>query len=251
LCTYNARTLSTDADLHALLAAADRIKFHVIALQETQIKKTDIRQLNNETFVIRGEKVPSRNVGGVGFVVHPSIVHLVDSYEILSPRIAILRLQLPHHKKITSINYYSPTNAPDEYEINAFYYQLEEVIRNDKAYHKFVFGDFNARIGKHNESEYRIGNYGLGGTNENGNRLARLLSAARLFHGNSFFQKKEGRRWIWESPNDMTHAETDHILTNRRWCLLGTSVVPSFCTGSDHRLLRAKIRFSRKLEKNS
>uniref|UniRef100_A0A0K0DF18 Uncharacterized protein n=1 Tax=Angiostrongylus cantonensis TaxID=6313 RepID=A0A0K0DF18_ANGCA len=32
LCTYNARTLSTDADLHALLVAADRIKFHVIAL---------------------------------------------------------------------------------------------------------------------------------------------------------------------------------------------------------------------------
>uniref|UniRef100_A0A0K0DGH2 Endo/exonuclease/phosphatase domain-containing protein n=1 Tax=Angiostrongylus cantonensis TaxID=6313 RepID=A0A0K0DGH2_ANGCA len=57
LCTYNARTLSTYADLHALLAAADRIKFHVIALQETKIKKTDIRQLNNGTFVIRGEKV--------------------------------------------------------------------------------------------------------------------------------------------------------------------------------------------------
>ncbi|KAE9414014.1 hypothetical protein Angca_000068, partial [Angiostrongylus cantonensis] len=72
----NARTLSTDADLHALLAAADRIKFHVIALQ---VKKTDIRQLNNGTFVIRGEKVLSRNVGGAGFVVHPSIIHLVDS----------------------------------------------------------------------------------------------------------------------------------------------------------------------------
>ncbi|EYC20197.1 hypothetical protein Y032_0022g505 [Ancylostoma ceylanicum] len=28
------------------------------------------------------------------------------------------------------------------------------------------------------------------------------------------------------------------------------SVVPSFCCGSDHRLLRAKIRFSCKIEKN-
>ncbi|KAE9414781.1 hypothetical protein Angca_006120, partial [Angiostrongylus cantonensis] len=127
-----------------------------------------------------------------------------------------------------------------------FYSQLEEVIRNDKAYHKFVVGDFNARIGKANESEYRIGNYGLGGRNENGDGLAELLSAARLFHGNSFFQKKESRRWTWESPNVMTHAEIDHILTNIRWCLLDTSVVPSFCTGSDHRLFRPKIRFSRK-----
>ncbi|KAE9419252.1 hypothetical protein Angca_004821, partial [Angiostrongylus cantonensis] len=147
-------------------------------------------------------------------------------------RIAVLRLQLSHHKKITIINCYSPTDAADEYEINAFYYQLEEVIRNDKAYHKFVVGDFNARIGKANESEYRIGNYGLGGRNENGNRLAGLLSAARLFHGNSFFKKKESRRWTWESPNGMTHAEIDHILTNRRWCLLDTSVVPSFCAGA-------------------
>ncbi|KAE9412712.1 hypothetical protein Angca_003795, partial [Angiostrongylus cantonensis] len=87
--------------------------------------------------------------------------------------------------------------------------------------------------------------------NENGNRLAGLLSAARLFHGNSFFKKKESRRWTWESPNGMTHAVIDHILINRRWCLLDASVVPSFCTGSDHRLLRAKIRFSCKLEKNS
>ncbi|KAE9417936.1 hypothetical protein Angca_003248, partial [Angiostrongylus cantonensis] len=143
----------------------------------------------------------SRNVGGVGFVVHPSIFHLVDSYEILFPRIAVLRFQLSHYKKITIIHCYSPTDAADEYEINAFYYQLEEIIRNDKVYHKFVVGDFNARIGKANESEYRIGNYGLGGRNENGNRLAGLMSAARLFHGNSFFQKKESSRWTWESPN--------------------------------------------------
>ncbi|VDM62004.1 unnamed protein product [Angiostrongylus costaricensis] len=32
LCTYNASTLSTDAELHALLVVADRIKFHVNAL---------------------------------------------------------------------------------------------------------------------------------------------------------------------------------------------------------------------------
>ncbi|KAE9415307.1 hypothetical protein Angca_000028, partial [Angiostrongylus cantonensis] len=52
--------------------------------------------------------------------------------------------------------------------------------------------------------------------NKNVNRLAGLLSAARLFHANSFSQKKESRRWTWESPNGMTHAETDHILTKRR-----------------------------------
>uniref|UniRef100_A0A0N4WT34 Reverse transcriptase domain-containing protein n=1 Tax=Haemonchus placei TaxID=6290 RepID=A0A0N4WT34_HAEPC len=31
-------------------------------------------------YFIRGEKLPSRNVGGVGFIEHSSVVHLVDSH---------------------------------------------------------------------------------------------------------------------------------------------------------------------------
>ncbi|KAK6733923.1 hypothetical protein RB195_017596 [Necator americanus] len=187
--------MATDADLHALFGAAERIKFHVIALQETKCRRSDVQQVNDGTLVIRGEKVPSRNVGGVGFVVHPSVVHLVYSHEILSPRLAIL-------------------------------------------------------LGKTTEEEYRIGRFGLGDRNENDNRIAGLLSAACLFHGNSLFMKKNYRRWTWESPNGATRAEIYHILTNRRWCLLDVSVVPSFCSGSDHRLLRAKIRLSHTMEKN-
>ncbi|KAK6749509.1 hypothetical protein RB195_001863 [Necator americanus] len=93
LCNYNARTVSTDTDLHAFLGAAERFKFHVIALQETKCRRSDVRQMNHGTLVIRGENVPSRNVGGVDFVVYPSVVPLVDSHEILSPRLAILRLR--------------------------------------------------------------------------------------------------------------------------------------------------------------
>ncbi|KAK6754350.1 hypothetical protein RB195_013384 [Necator americanus] len=138
--------------------------------------------MNDGTLVIRGEKVPSRNVGGVGFVVHPSVVHLVDSHEILSPRLSFLRLRPLRQKSIT-INCYSPTSVADEFELDAFYEELEEVVRNEKFFYKFVVGDFNAKQGKATEEEYRIGRFGLGDRNENGNRLAGLLSAARLFHG--------------------------------------------------------------------
>ncbi|VDM85063.1 unnamed protein product [Strongylus vulgaris] len=41
--TYNARTVSTNADLHALLEATGRIDYHVIALQEAKSRKTDAR----------------------------------------------------------------------------------------------------------------------------------------------------------------------------------------------------------------
>ncbi|VDM77541.1 unnamed protein product [Strongylus vulgaris] len=50
---------------------------------ETKASETDVRQLSGGTLIIRGEEVPSRNVGGIEFVVHPPVVHLVDSHEIL------------------------------------------------------------------------------------------------------------------------------------------------------------------------
>ncbi|KAK6729127.1 hypothetical protein RB195_006274 [Necator americanus] len=191
LCTYNARTVSTDADLHALLGAAERIKFHVIALQETKCRRNDVRQMNDGTLVIRGEKVPSQNVGGVGFVVHPSVVHLVDSHEILSPRLAILRLRPLRQRHISIINCYSPTLAADESELDE---ELEKLIRNENSFYKFVAGEVNAKLGKSIDGECRIGRFGLRDWNENGNRLARLLPAARLFYGNSLFMKKDHRR---------------------------------------------------------
>ena len=66
---FHALHLQRQNSLRALLEAAGRINFYVIALQETKTRKKDVRQLNDGILVICGEKVPSRNVGGVGFVV--------------------------------------------------------------------------------------------------------------------------------------------------------------------------------------
>ena len=93
----------------------------MFALQETQTKKEDVRQMEDGALIIRGGKLPGRNVGGVGFVVHPSIVHLVDSHEVLSPRLAVLRLRSLRQKTISIINCYSPTSAADGNEMDAFY----------------------------------------------------------------------------------------------------------------------------------
>ncbi|KAK6729301.1 hypothetical protein RB195_006384 [Necator americanus] len=55
----------------------------------------------------------------------------------------------------SNINCYSPTSAPDESELDVFYEELEEVIRDEKSFYKFVDGDFNAKLGKATEEEYR------------------------------------------------------------------------------------------------
>ncbi|KAK6736608.1 hypothetical protein RB195_019357 [Necator americanus] len=193
LCTYNARTVSTDADLHALLGAAERIIFHMIALQETKCRRSDVRQMNDDTPSFVERRAKCRLCWFCRTPICRPSSSIVDSHQILSPRLAILRLRHLRQKPISIINRYSPTSAADESEMDAFYEELEEVVRSEKSY-KFVVGDFHAKLGKATEEEYRIGRFGLGDRNENGNRLAGLLSAARLFHGNSLFMKKDHPR---------------------------------------------------------
>ncbi|KAK6737995.1 hypothetical protein RB195_020218 [Necator americanus] len=148
LCTCNARTVSIDVDLLALLGAAMRLKFHVIALQETKCRRSDVRQ---GTLVIRREKVPSRNVGGVGFVL----------VEILSPILAILPLRPLRQKPFGIINCYSPSSAANESELDSFYKEEMEMICNEKFFSNFVVVNFNAKLGNATGEEYRIGRFGL------------------------------------------------------------------------------------------
>ncbi|CAD6199264.1 unnamed protein product [Caenorhabditis auriculariae] len=212
----------------------------------------------NGELLILGHKVPGKNVGGVGFLVNRSVQHLVDSHEIVNARLGILRLNLGKRGRLTIINVYSPTSPEaeskakreeKEKELDDFYRKLEETIQREKAYYIFVLGDFNAKMGKCATPSIRHGKHGLGIRNDNGERLAELLDSRRLYHGNSLFEKPDRRRWTWKSPNGDTTNEIDHILANRKWSLLDVAVLPSFDVGSDHRLVRAKVRLNQKFLK--
>ncbi|KAJ1355672.1 hypothetical protein KIN20_013166 [Parelaphostrongylus tenuis] len=144
---------------------------------------------------------------------------------------------------------YAPTSSYDEDEVEAFYMDLEKFFREDHTFFKVIVGDFNAKIGPRRTSEERhIGTHGLE-WNEQGERLSEFIMTTQTIHGNSQFQKPLSQRWTWESPNGEYHNEIDHIIVNRRFCLTDVAVVPKFYTGSDHRLLRATFRFSRRGEK--
>ncbi|XGW29616.1 hypothetical protein V3C99_009009 [Haemonchus contortus] len=194
------------------------------------IRKTD----HNELLII-GPKA-NGNVGGVGFLINSTIAHLVDSHNIVSPRLAVLRLRTGDRVAISVINAYAPTSVAAQEEREEFYRLLEKTIQEEKSYYKYVVGDFNAVVGTNCSGDWRLGPYGSGDRTGNGELLLNLLYACRLFHGNSMFEKPANQRWTWESPNGRTHTEMDHILTNRRWSLLDVSVLPSFDTGTDHRL---------------
>nr|CDJ96454.1 endonuclease-reverse transcriptase [Haemonchus contortus] len=121
---------------------------------------------------------------------------------------------------------------------------LEKLYREDHTFFKVIVGDFNAKIGpRRTTEELHIGTHGME-WNEQGERLSEFIMSTHTIHGNSQFQKPSHSRWTWESPGGQFHNEIDHIIVNRKFCLTDVAVVPKFYTGSDHRLLRARFRFS-------
>ncbi|KIH42571.1 hypothetical protein ANCDUO_27444, partial [Ancylostoma duodenale] len=176
------------------------------------------------------------------------------------------------------LNCYALNSVASEEDKDNFYSELEAVIRKEKSYYKYTCGDFNAVVENGSDGNWRLGRHGNEIRNDNGFRLLDLISAntehtesMEVLENNSDLQERRQRGYrklssnrfvvhpiqtvhedhtesfgchTWESPNGQTHSEVDHILISRRWSLMDVTVLPSFVRGSDHRLLRAKIRLN-------
>ena len=66
---------------------------------------------------------------------------------------------------------------------------------------------------------------------------------------NTFFKKRLNRRRIWIPPNGATKNEIDYIMTNRPDIFFDVSVINSFNTDSNHRMIRVRERIYTKFER--
>lgn len=103
-------------------------------------------------------------------------------------------------------------------------------------------GDFNAKIGKHKQNDRAVGEYGIGERNERGDRLIEFAESLKLYITNSFFKKSVNRKWTWSHGE--TKNEIDFILTNNKHIFQDTSVLYKPNTGSDHKMVRSKIKIN-------
>nr|XP_054765176.1 uncharacterized protein LOC129271950 [Lytechinus pictus] len=151
------------------------------------------------------------------------------------------------HPQLTNMQLW-PACHTDE-EVDMVYEEIAKLLDEDRANFTIVMGDFNAKVGKmEDSSEVMLGKFGIGTRNDRGDRLLEFALSRGLKVMNSFFKKKEHRKWTWQSPNGTTRNEIDFILTNRPAIVKDVSVLNRFNTG-DHRLVRAKMHVNFKLER--
>ncbi|XP_041481845.1 uncharacterized protein LOC121429016 [Lytechinus variegatus] len=250
ICTYNVRSLLGEDRLYDLEKELGNITWDIVGLCEVRRRGEHLQQLKSgHLLYTRGKEESS--IGGVGFLIHKTIASNVISYKSTSDRVSQIILKISKKQTMKIIQVYLPTSSHADEEVDMVYEEIAKLLDEDKANFTIVMGDFNAKVGKREDnSEMMLGKFGIGTRNDRGDRLLEFASCRGLKVMNSFFKKKEHRKWTWQSPNGTTRNEIDFILTNRPDIITDVSVLNRFNTGSDHRLVRAKMHVNFKLERS-
>ncbi|KAK6749272.1 hypothetical protein RB195_001710 [Necator americanus] len=200
ICTYNARTLASEAAIEDLTMQAKKIKYDVIGLTETRRRHplNAVYETGEELFL---GTCDSRGVGGVGVLVNTSMAKNIDSLEQFTTRIGRLRMRRCGSTPVLTIFVaYAPTSSYEEEEIEVFYMEVEKFHREDHVFYKVIISDFNAKVGpRRTPEELHIGTHGLQ-WNDQGERLSKFIMTIKTIHGNSQFQKPSSLRWTWGHP---------------------------------------------------
>ena len=98
-----------------------------------------------------------------------------------------------------------------------FYEEVSKIMSENKSYYKIVIGDFNAKVGGHQQGDgAAVGQYRYGGRNERRTRLVQFAASENLTISNSCFKKEKSGKWTWRSPNELVKNEINYILTNKK-----------------------------------
>lgn len=248
LVTHNVRTLRTDEKITELEEELSRLRWSIVGLSEVRREGEDtiILKSGNLLYFREGDQLSQ---GGVGFIVHKSLVNNVVKIESVSTRVACLILRITKRYSLKVIQVYAPTSAHPDDEIEAMYEDINRAIHVSKTHYTVVMGDFNAKLGKRCGDELRVGEFGTGRRNHRGQLLAGFMEREGLYMMNSFFRKREHRKWTWMSPDGETKNEIDFIMSTKKQIFNDVSVINAVKTGSDHRMVRGTLNLNIKLER--
>nr|XP_027214189.1 craniofacial development protein 2-like [Penaeus vannamei] len=129
---------------------------------------------------------------GVGFLVNKTCSPLIEDYQPISDRLALLNLK-GKFSRLVFIQCYFPTLSHPDEEILELYDNIQSIVNDiPKRDHLFFMGDFNCKLGRlQNTFPSAIGKHTPSIANTRGELLAQFCVKNNLVVTNTMFQKKK------------------------------------------------------------
>ncbi|KAJ2938172.1 hypothetical protein O0L34_g18512 [Tuta absoluta] len=200
LGTFNVRSLSSEEKYLELTRALKTINIDIIGLSEVRRLGCQIEEYEDFILCYIGQ---TKGQYGVGFLIRRNLKANITNFTGISERVALLQLKFDD-SNISIIQAYAPTMTSSTDKLDTFYKDLKKAhTLADKTV--IVTGDFNAKIGLPTKEENLImGRYGYGQRNERGEILLEYAMEYKLSIMNTFFKKRDSRKWTWLSPDSNT-----------------------------------------------
>ena len=243
--TWNVRTLWAAGHLELLKEEMKRYRCDILGLSE--VRWTGAGEVNGCEMIWSGDETEHQR--GVGFLLNSRARMALLGYKPVNARMIVARFS-GQPFNISVIQVYAPTTDSTEEEIEQFYENLDDCLKQiPKKDVRVIMGDWNAKIGKDNTGWERVMlKNGYGDRNERGERLLEFALRQDLLICNTKFQQKDCRKWTWKSPDGRTTNMIDLILIDKRW---STSV--RLCRSfqgadiaSDHSLVLCNVKLKLK-----
>jgi len=186
-------------------------------------------------------------MSGVTAWINRKIAGALVGYEPVSDRVLVVRLNAIRGN-ITLIQAYGPTTAATDEEMDSFYQDLSQAVKQvPKRDTLLIMGDFNAKVGRREPSTMSsaVGLYCLGETNEAGEQIEEFcLEHGEMALANTMFKHHPRRLHTWTSPDGNTRNQTDYISIAQRWktSLTNCRTYPGAACDTGHQLLMATVK---------
>ena len=246
---WNVRSLSA-GKLKIICDEMDENEIDILGISEIKWKgKGSFTTDGGKKILFCGSEAEGRCHHGVGVIISKKISQCLLGYKPVNDRVLYMRVKA-HPANISIVQFYAPTSDANEEAMNMFYEALQntldEIAERDVL---IVMGDANAKVGEHVTQTETVGQYGLGMTNERGEKFIEFCRTNDLAIMNTMFKKHPRRLYTWTSPDMKTKNQIDFITIRKRWkkSISNACTYPGAECGSDHNLLIAdfKARFQR------
>ena len=216
-------------------------------MSETKMRGRGEVMFGSVTGRMSGVKVGESAKEGVALIVRRELSDCVREWKEVSPRLMWVKMRFGVEKWVF-VSVYGPGKEREKEEMEDFWVDVGECIQGfDRNENVVVLGDMNARVGCVAIPGI-IGEFGVNGVNDSGERMIEMCSECDMAVGNTYFKKRRVHKYTWfrrTRGEVVCEALMDYVVVQKkiRHRLIDVNVLRGAAGGmSDHYLVEGKVK---------